>query len=94
MNRYHFVKVLHHEYVIIFKYGNILYIPKNERYITSFRKGKLLIWLENNHINYILIEELVIVLKKDYLDNRYKLYLKKGIIKNIIKRCGDEFYED
>ena len=87
-NRYKFIKKVYKNYIIIFTKKNTFYIPKEELDVLRpfyTKKVKLIDFLNDNHINYLILDNLEIVKKCIFEDNRYKEIKYKSIIYKIYK---------
>ena len=89
--RYKFIKRIYKDYVIIFKIKKSYHIPDKELDIIGpfKRKGKLIDFLQENHINYIIVDNLEIISKREYSDNKYYEMKKKTLIWEIYKNFED-----
>lgn len=82
-NRYYFIKKMYKNYIIfIFKKGKYYAYEIDKKIINNlninyYKK------IDKYKINYLLIKNLDIVLKKDYVNNNYNKYLIISLIKEI-----------
>ena len=94
-NRYLFLKKMNRKSIILIKgknkyysYGRDLDILKfinfNMEYINSS-----LSYLDKYNINYIVLDNLDVIVDKFYSDNNYKKYLKLIYLKNILLKIGN-----
>ena len=94
-NRYLFLKKMNRKSIILIKgknkyysYGKDLEILKfinfNMEYINSS-----LSYLDRYNINYIVLDNLDVIVDKVYSDNNYKKYLKLVYLKKILLKIGN-----
>ena len=83
-NRYYFLKRLYKDYVIVFKKKNY-YLYGKDKFIRYLKKNTIINTLENLHINYIIVDNLDIKIKK-FNDNKYYLYLYRTILIEVLRR--------
>ena len=76
--KYIFLKRLYQNDLIIFIKNRKFYYLDNDLLIIKYFNN-----LDKYHINYILLNDLDIVYKKVYTDNRYIEYLYKSLIINM-----------
>lgn len=80
-NRYRFIKKLYPNYIIIFMMKKKYYLVEEQmRFIKLFKKKNIIETLEFYNINYIIIDNLTIIKRKEFNDNKYLELLKSGII--------------
>lgn len=79
LNRYNFAKKCYQDYVILLLIKNKLYTYINNK-LVSF---KCLNELKKLHINYVILDNLDVIVK-EYEDNNYKLYYLKYILNSTI----------
>lgn len=86
-NRYIFLRRIYGDYVILFLVNSNRYVVMGrDFYIHYFFNGKNLIkCFKKWHINYIVIDNLVMVDKVSYDDNGYNLFFYKAVIIRIVK---------
>ena len=87
-NRYKFIKKIYKNYIIIFIRKHTFYIPKEELDLLRpfySKKIKLIDFLNDNHINYLILDNLEIVKQCIFEDNKYKEIKYKSIIYKIYK---------
>lgn len=86
-NRYIFLRRIYGDYVILFLVNSNRYVVMGrDFYIHYFFNGKNLIkYFKKWHINYIVIDNLVMVDKVSYDDNGYNLFFYKAVIIRIVK---------
>ena len=82
--RYNFIKNIYNDYIII-------YIKNNNYYIYDYEflfilKGKLINKLNKNHINYLIIDNMNIINKITFNDNKYNYYNIRFMIYKIITK--------
>ena len=84
-NRYEIANKYYKNYVILILIKRKLYIYKDNKLVDF----KYINRLKENHINYIIIDNLEIY-KKEYSDNKYQEYYIKNklnkILENILKK--------
>lgn len=84
--RYKFIKKIYPEYIILFyKRGNTYIYQEDYKMFKNFKNGKLITFIENEHINYLIVDNMKIIKKKNYFDNEYNFYKNKTTILNIYK---------
>ncbi len=86
--RYKFVKSLYKDYIIIIKTKKSYHIPNEEfDIIKPFKgkKGKLIDFLQAQHINYLIIDNMEIISKRTYEDNKYYEIKNKTFIFDLYK---------
>ena len=81
--RHDFIKSIYNDYIIIY--------IKNNYYIYDYEflfilKGKLINKLNNNHINYLIIDNMNIINKITFNDNKYNYYNIRFMIYKIITK--------
>ena len=88
-NRYNILKIFHKEYVILIK--------KNNKYYSFNYDKRLFNYFNNNinnlnkyYINYIILDNKEIMERKEYINNKYKEYMYKIFIINIVKSYEKE----
>ena len=54
------------------------------KFVRLFKKKNIVSTMEYYHINYLVVDNLTIIKRKEYDDNKYLELLKKGIILEII----------
>ena len=87
--RFTFLKRLYLEYVIIFKINRKLYVYGYDlRIIRYFKLNNILGTLNKYGVNYIIIDNLNIVVKKEFKYNKYLELLYKSILIYLIEN-GD-----
>lgn len=86
--RYQFIKRLYPNYVLVFieKKQKYHLVEEQMRFLKIFKKKNMINTLEYYHINYLVIDNLSIVKKKEFSDNRYLELLKKAIIIELMNR--------
>jgi len=86
--RYQFIKRLYPNYVLVFvvKHKKYHLVEEQMRFLKIFKKKNIIDTLEFYHINYLVVDNLSIIKRKDYSDNRYLELLKKAIIIEIMNR--------
>ena len=89
--RYKFTKKLYKDYIIIMKIKKSYHIPDEELDIIGpfKRKGKLIDFLQENHINYLILDNMEIISKREYSDNKYYEMKKKTLIWQIYREFED-----
>ena len=83
--KYIFLKRLYQNDLIIFIKNKKYYYLDNDLLIVRYFNN-----LDKYHINYILLDDLDIIFRKVYLDNRYYEYLYKSLLLSIYlnyKKC-------
>lgn len=81
-----FLKKLYPNYIIIFIRKKELVTFDMDNKIINFcrkKKEKIVNTLEREEINYFIIDNLDIIKKREFINNRYLEYKKKVIISNI-----------
>ena len=87
--RFIFLKRLYLEYVIIFKINRKLYVYGNDlKIIRYFKLNNIINTLNKYGVNYIIIDNLNIVVKKEFNYNKYLELLYKTILIYLIEK-GD-----
>lgn len=76
--KYIFLKRLYQNDLIIFIKNKKYYYLDNDLLIIKYFNN-----LNKYHINYILLDDLDIIHRKVYIDNRYMEYLYKSLLINI-----------
>lgn len=84
-NRYRFIKRLYPNYIVIFMIKKKYYLVEEQmRFLKFFKKKNIIKTLEFYNINYIIMDNLTIIKRKEYTNNKYLELLKKGIIIQMI----------
>lgn len=87
--RFIFLKRLYLEYVIIFKINRKLYVYGYDlKIIRYFKLNNIINTLNKYGVNYIIIDNLNIVVKKEFNYNKYLELLYKSILIYLIEK-GD-----
>ena len=76
--RYKFLKRLYKDYILVFIVKGYYYVYYRDVFVLSFKEKTLIQTLESNHINYIIIDNLTIIKKTLFKDNRYYEFLFKN----------------
>lgn len=86
-NRYVFLRRIYRNYVILFLVnGNRYVVMGKDFYIHYFFKGKNLVkCFRKWHINYLVLDNLVMVDRVSYDDNGYDLFFYKAVIIRIVR---------
>ena len=79
LNRYKLTKKCYKDYVIILLIKNKLYTYINNKLVSFKDINKL----KKLHINYVILDNLDVIVKK-YEDNNYKLYYLKYILNSTL----------
>ena len=82
--RHDFIKNIYNDYIIIYIKNNYYYIYDYE--FLYLLKGKLINKLNENHINYLIIDNMNIINKNIFNDNKYNYYNIRFIIYRIITK--------
>ncbi|MDD4187381.1 MAG: hypothetical protein PHX04_01220 [Bacilli bacterium] len=85
-NRYNFFKKKFKHYIILIKKKDIYYTFDQDKEILKYIEYKKINDVRKKQINYIIIDNLEIELKKEYPNNNYELYLLKIFIKQILSK--------
>ena len=85
-NRYEIAKKYYKDYVILILIKRKLYIYKNNLLLDFKEINKL----KELHINYIILDNLEVI-KKDYIDNKYREYYLKYNLNNIFNNISNIF---
>ncbi len=90
--RYKFTKRLYKDYIIIMKIKNSYHIPDEELDIIGpfKRKGRLIDFLQENHINYLILDNMEIISKREYNDNKYYELKNKTFIWNLYRNFEEK----
>ena len=65
---------------------HLFYIYQEDyKMFKNFKNGKLINFIENEHINYLIVDNMKIIKMKNYFDNEYNFYKNKTTILNIYK---------
>ena len=84
--RYKFVKKLYSDYIIIFRKKDYNYIYDYE-FLNLFKdKISIINKLNKYYINYIIINNMKIINKKVFPNNKYNYYKKRYILYKILNR--------
>lgn len=77
-NRYLFFKRLFRKYVII--------LEKNNKYYSFYNDRRLIKYIKNKDLNYIVIDTQNNIKKHEYQENKYDEYLYKNFLLEIFKK--------
>lgn len=90
INRYNFAKMLHSDYVIILVDNNRYVSYNNDLEIIKYIKLKKNFKVFDKYkINYLVLDNLDIIMMKEYDINNYEKYLKLIVLNTIIKHIGN-----
>lgn len=78
--RYEVIKKLYPNYLILLIKNNKYYTFDEDKLIFNYLKRKL------NNINYIILDNLDIIVKKEYENNNYLYYYTKYKLINLLER--------
>lgn len=85
--KYIFLKKLYPNDVIVFLKKERYFVLFDDLYLLkSFEKKGIIKNLEKCYINYIILDNLVMVKRKTFTNNNYLEYLYKGIFIDFIKK--------
>ena len=90
--RYKFVKSIYKDYFIIFKTKKTYHIPEEELAVIGpfKKKGKVIDFLQENHINYLILDNMEIISKREYNDNKYYELKNKTLIWNLYRNFEEK----
>ena len=90
--RYKFTKKLYKDYIIIMKIKKSYHIPDEELDIIGpfKKKGRLIDFLQENHINYLILDNMEIISKREYKDNKYYELKNKTLIWNLYRNFEEK----
>ena len=77
-NKYYFLKKLYKDYVVIF--------DKDGKQISYSWDSKILEWVKNKDVNYIIVDSLFNVLEFKVEDNQYRKYVMKVFLYELIDK--------
>jgi hypothetical protein len=85
-NRFLIIKHLFPDYLILIRKKDKLLSFDIDNMIFKIINYKTINDLNKKHINYLILDNLEIELKKEYNDNRYKEYLMKTSLIKLMER--------
>ncbi len=88
-HRYYELKKLFKDYIIIFIYKNNYKTINIDNKIIEYLKCKNILDIKKYNLNYLIIDNLDIIEKKEYENNKYKEYLLKVELISIINKIGE-----
>lgn len=77
-NKYYFLKKLYKDYVVIF--------DKDGKWMSYSWDSKILEWVKNKDVNYIIVDSLFNVLEFKVEDNQYRKYVMKVFLYELIDK--------
>ena len=85
-NRYNIIKSIYEDYLILIKKGNHYLTLDIDKLIMDKLNIKKIINLKQKHINYLILDNLQIIEKQEYQNNKYNEYYLKIRFINFIER--------
>ena len=86
--RLSFLKRMYGDYVVLFSINKKTYIfDHDQKIIKYYNRGSIIKTLAYYHINYIIIDNLNIIDKVEFDDNRYKeLFIKSSLLELLLSK--------
>ena len=87
-NRYYEIKNIYKDYIIFIKRKNKYILMENNTFIELLNLKKLK-YIKKRNINYLILDNLEILEKHEYENNRYNEYYIKSKLIDIVKYISE-----
>ncbi len=79
-----FFEKTHRDYVVIFLEGNKSRVSFGDEGMRSIQG--VMGWCEEEHVDYLVVDNLEVVRKKTFEDNKYKIWKKRWVVAKTLEK--------